>query len=857
MQPLLKKLQSLEQINSEENIQTVKEIIKEMLNNLPGPITIEKLRHWDNDIYVNWNSIAESEYSLILNCLIGLFNNEWPLKKLENGDYLLDSSIYLIFSIDHSTAFILSSLNAIFSTVDSTKFEQLIMIFEKCLKCNFWLPAAIMELSCMKNDRNVVNEQQFIQFLVGAPIRAANYFKGNVPNTFNDDRYCGIIMLAILNSIFCMAKINQSESEIIFKEEFISKLFGRIIINFNKQKKSKIIPKIFTILNNWSTQNQLRTSINKMIYKLNRSAIEIAVQYILDLDEPQFILGECINKSADWKYVLVTKFPLNAYTTDTRQIYNLVRYLSCNGNHLNVILEEISRIWSVKSSISLQSIEQQIYYSKFILLALKMMNEDNLKKMNISIKSILHKGVKAHLEALDSTIRVIGMITAEISMNFLNKEDQLLFDYDNFAEEEKNIIAELRHVMNYNIEVTRELNLDNILQEIFNIAFSTDKMEAENSKASALCIQTTEIAAIVTNQSFLAHPSTVEQPDSDDDDDLKPYDMPDDDKMVYDKRPRFVMDLLDLICNTDDPDVYSQCMMCSTELIKEKLSTDITDIAIKCLATLITIEERFYMENFEQCRFSGCVAVVTIRPKQSAEYLCNEFNCKTKYSINKRILMLNVLCQAAKDLSFSNLESNCSRSDHKQITSKLHGKLLFKKNQMDTLVEARRIISERLEGKTRRFTSSFTLSNNGERINRFAPVAGYFFFPLIKALSQEQYSDFILQQALLNALTNITYAAQNCPIIAKISSEVFGVSTLLRFHPEPKIRLSILQMIAAALIATPPVLIQTHFVSEIQEIIEWLNQILKFDVFKGEVNAECRELAKHVLSLSINILKEI
>lgn len=844
-------------MDSSDNVEAVNNIITETLSNLPGPVTVEKLNRLDQTVYSDWDALAEEEFASILKELIRLFGRIWPLQMAHNTQFI-DPRVVLIFSIDHSATFIAISMNEMLSSRNSVKFDQLVPIFESCIRSDYWLPAAIIDLSFNSNPgtQNLMLEQKVTQLLLSAPSRIANQMQRNMPQQFRDEPYCSRLMLAILRSIVFMANVNHQQNEERFATDFLARLISRIVVDFCKTDTAKVFSKVFEIFGKWSAEAPYSTFTKQIISQMSRPAIEACVSYILNQYEPELILGNSVTSSDDWKFVLQTKLPLTVFTTETRPIRNLVRYLS---QHLPEaqrikILEDVAKDWSGKSSIRFQSIEQQLYDTKFILLGLKWFE---VTSHTVSeIKSILHRGVKNHLESLSTTVRLIGMITVEIALNYLNRDGELRFEYDTFSKDEQNIVAELRALMEWTDEQPApEATVDGSVEELQEIASSINSC-IEERRLDAPRIETTEIIETAAKCTTLAQPVQVDQIDSDDDD-LQAYDAPNDTSEAHDKRPRYLSNLIETIRNTDDPDLYSQALICCTDLVKEKLADDIGDIGNRILALLISLQERFYVENHEEHRFAGCVAVVVVKPKESAEYLCKEFNSEaTVYSISTRIFILDVLCEAAKQLS--SFQTETSKEIEESKISRSSGKLLFAEDTENKLIEARQVIRDRLEMKTRRFAHASTKMQRSERINRFAPVAGDFLFPLIRVVSQRllKYdSEHVVKHKLINAIANIILAAKNSPMLTKIAAEIFDLSMAIRFHPETEIRLAVMQMIAATLVATPPSICQAYFAPQIKELIMWLQDGLSMNVLKREKSAECRELAHNVLAIAANVLQ--
>lgn len=872
---LTENVRLLERISSAQDVKRVQEFISNALNCLPGPATPEKLTHMDDAIYIDWNSIASHEYAAILDELIRLFDETWPL-----ATGAIDPKIIELFSIDHNAAFVLTTLSAIFSKVNATKFPLLVRIFEQCLRIDTWLVSAFIDLSNCNDDVNRTNVRpnnlrqiELVQFLVSAPNRVANYYEGKIPNTFMPDTYCSILLLAFIKALHFTTEANSIQKCEMFNGEFFAILFSRIAIDFNLNRTSKVLPKVIAILANWSADEKYCKLIQQMMRHINRNAMEHVALYILETDRSDRLLGDAVTSSEDWNFVLQTKLPFMMHPNDNRVVMHLIEYLALRQSDavLLKMLADVARAWSSKMWINSQSLEQHVYLTKLILLGVHRFRIKDSPGSAREIKLIIQKGVRNHMECLQSTIRAIGMVTAEIVMNYLSDfaakaEDELHFEYDRFNADEQTLITELMAYPKWTSQ-PQQIHIDFVIEEFVQISQAGSGQIPKTFPIQSVKIETMEVEASLTPSSAgcmaLAQPMECNDIDSDDDD-LQPYDLTNDKPQAEDKAPRYLIDLRDLLQETVDPDVFEQCMVSGASLITEKLPNDISDIGIQLLELFIGLEKKFYMEHFEQHRFTACVTICCVQPKECAHYLCKEFHTEVgRCSIGKKVFMLDVLSETAKALSKLDVKKPIQPTDR---ATRAPGKLLEINDSNDTLAEAKLIISERIQRKTRRFAHPTMAAYRNEQINKFANVAGDFFFPLVYGLGTQQLSlsrhslkhdtDNIVLYSLLHTIATITLAAQNCPIISKIAPEVFELSTLLRFHPEAKVREGVLKMIAAALMATPTYTLQTQFAAHLNELRLWLEQCVSFNIIRGEKDAECREFAKHVLAMCLNALSQ-
>lgn len=884
---LLHSIQSIDKLRSVRDVARANEIIAEMVLHLPGPVTPEQLCRIDSDANVNWNQVARNEYAKILCELIRLFDSEWPVN-INNDDpnqWTINQNVFNLFSIDFSFDFVHVSLVHIFAKSNASKLSTLIKIFESCIRNEKWLVAAFIDVCFVQHSSRMPaqnDQDRFIQLLLAAPNRIANHLKGKHSTIFDSEPFCNVLLLALIQACSFIATINQKTDERkLFCSKFLGQLLGRIAVDFHCNRTSKVLPTAFQVLSLLMDEcDTLKTIVHEMIMNLPRTSLNISIWYILNMDNPNDFLCDAVNESSDWNFLLKTKIPLQSNTLDDKRLKNLVKYLSTklSAKECDDMLQDVLKAWS--SKISMNSIEQQFYLSKFIVLAIAVFKLERTNEHN----AIVYNGIQNHMKGLDQTILAIGLITTEIVLHKLrpseNDEFKLNFDYDGFTDESKMIVSEIRAMYEHAEESPPKngVDIDVAISKLYTLynqnesrieskvfASTTTIIENTSIESGALLASTKRADEIVTNAWSEIESDIL---DSDDDDDnLQAYDTSNDRPLIEEKRPRYLNDLRDTLLETDDPDIFEQCMICSTALINEKLPNDITNIGLRLLQTFIDLEERFYMENFEILRNSACVAICCIEPKVCAAYLCKECHAEIGHStIARKVLLLEMLAETAKALSMLNIKKDESNEEAPVPTKRMRKLIDESDNHEKRLDEIKRTISDRLAQKTRHFAHpTANIFKNAKR-NRFADVAGDFLFPLLYGFGKEQLTlygikntlkydtDNILLQTFLITVSTITLASQNCPIITKIIPEVFQLALLLRFHTEPKIRMAVLQMIASILIAAPKYLLQTHFLNYVQEIHQWLQECLSYNIVKNEKNIECREWAHNVMALCVETL---
>lgn len=882
--------QSIERIESKKDVESVNKNLMELLEWLPGPVTPEQLLRMDQSLYVDWYSIARNEYSMILESILKIVDHDWlGQQEDQNTGFKL---LAQLFTIDHNYELCFERVSALVTFKRLSMYPALVNILEQIVASESFLFSLIVDISHKQTlsaveESNLENrKQRIIQLLASTPNIVANQLKGQIADAFVPQSYCAHILIAILKAIHFVSTAKMVFKTDCFDTSFISRFIGRILIDFNSERTSTAIPKLIDLLEIWSMQNEYhRKHIQNVLLFLNRNAIEVISEYLLESNKINYILGKAFKQSADWRYCLATKLPLLTYSKSDRMIINLVRYLSHvsdRDEELYNVFIDVLKLWSSTTTISSQSVDHHLYLTKFVIISATMLTLNCTENRSSEIQKTIHRGVMNHIKSLHSMVRAMGMITAELlcnQFNNINEDDKLKFEYDTFSEDIKQMVRHLQDLSCLNLDEydsdAASLNEDTILNDLCSIAsksrlpFECTTQNRMPRKAST-SIVTTEIESHSISQPVISKSNTRNSLDEDDldsdDDDLEPYDMSNDTSDKAEKAPKYLIDLRENLLETDDPDVFQISLEVCEELILQKMPNEDVRLGLDLLQILIGLKRKFYMENFHALRFAGCVAICCCFPKDCAEYLCTEIHSEAgRYAVTTKTMMLDILSQTAHSLSKITINKKEIKEDKVQSTT-MPKKLVNFRNETKSLENSRKIIWERIESKTRRFATKTPHPFMNAQKNRFADVAGYFFFPLLYGFGKQQLmftsttnalkhdTDNILLLSFLHTISVVTIASQNCLIVSKFGPEIFGLSSVLRYHTEPRVRLGVLQMLASAFMVIPKSELVMYCYNEICEVRLWLEQVLSTNIIRGETNSECREVAKHVMSFCLDTL---
>jgi len=911
---LLEVLCNIHDIKSRINLEAIRKSVSNYIRFLPGPITPQKYSDIDSDMKIN-----ATLYGRILEEIIDKFDHDWPLN--ENG---LDPLIKQLIIVNGATIFILSESLRILTAAlnkseDKKAIHVIVMILEDLLKSDA-IFSSIVD-TCRYELQSYMQEEELdeacrsaVQVLISLPNRISNKLQFDTPKFYTLQIYTKVLYF----HIFCaISFLNDGlrESNIKPRVTALSFLISKIVISLKPIDFS-----CFTdIIEKCCFENKRgeRYLIESIFRSLDSTAIEYVATLFLKHCNPKIgvrpVLGNLLTES-NWKYILMTKIPLMRYYDDANLAINLISYLSSFSNEHDILSElliKLLEVWSDGSILNHAHVEQRRYITQLIILSIKSCKDHLSKDETDLCQKLLLSGISIHLECTNIYLRAMGMITGEICINALSTADapKLKFEYNNMTTRVSKLVESLKDLSTLRliIDVKEQYEYDDELiigdlifdslrsKKIYQLGIdcgilSNFKKVQKLKIKDNICLSKTNEAdnnSIEKNKTQqMAENKVAESNDNSDldsDDDLVPYAMTDDLMKPSKICPLYLRDVRDNLTDEqmiNDPDVFAESLLACDKLIQTQLSNDDVSFAIELLQLLITLRQQTYVENFESIIFNCCVRIVTVCPKEGAEYLCKEFyEDAGKYSLNQRLVFLDVLAESAKRLSEINIDETNNMNDSvdeaiekKQIVKhvslfinmKEHKKQEWYINDIDIDLEAlqnrsknwREIVDKRIASHTRRFAGSS--KSPKMHVNQFANVASSFFYPLLYGFDRKDaykfksikiYSDQmnILLLRYLKTLSTIMLAAQNCVLAPKMGKEILELTWTLRHHTEAPVRLAVIENIGSVLITVPQDAIINELLQLVLEIREWL--MLSQNIIHGEHDVNCRTLNKKVLSL--------
>ena len=743
-------------IKNDNEAQILASLINEILEYLPGPLTIQKIDRIDDTFWQNFDNFAETKFAQIVQKIVSILDIN-----ITKTEFWFE--IEQIFQIE-SLNFFNESIQVILDEFKNNPKNRdfLVILLENCLKSNSLFASIMSGSLSLDNDlekESVFFDQKwrhFIQNLISIPNRVSNHFGNKSPEFFQLDNYLKTLLFNCLTVIDIVILLNlKPEQNFVY-------LLDKILLNFNQNRV--LIENFLLILTKWSLDNlKFRKKFQQILAYFDRNSIEICTTILVKI--PNYptvkIFENIVLKSENWYYILFEKIPFSSNNIVNSKILieNLVKYLKNFQQHFEKFFLKILTIWSKKSFINHENELRQIFLTKLLIRCSK-----NCLNYLTDHSSILYAGVSKHLESCNDFVKILGMVVGE-----LFSEQKLQFDYNNYNNDIKQLVSELKDFY-YQIDdndsgsffdINEDQLLSNFCQKVVITAHS-------NTSSNNDVIKTDLRDETLKKVSQINICETVIDSD-DDDDDLKPYDMSNDKKSVK-KPPAYLRDLVEGLLDSDNLEYFTICLENCEELIRKQLSEDDISLSVNLLEILLFLEPKSVgsIDNFETIILNSCVSIAVIHPKSSAIFLCKVFHTEDRiYSLSQKMLVLKIIQETVKNFD-----------------------------------------------------------QNG---NYFLNL-GYFYFPLLYGccdkgiflkFMQNDCFDVMLLQNYLKTLGLIFEKSSNSPLVLKMFREMFLIVWNLRFHPIIEAKMAFVEFLCVALYFVPANLLNSEANNELEQIFEW------------------------------------
>ncbi|XP_014862552.1 PREDICTED: telomere length regulation protein TEL2 homolog isoform X2 [Poecilia mexicana] len=531
------------------------------------------------------------------------------------------------------------------------------------------------------------------------------------------------------------------------------------------------------------------------------------------------ITGNLVLTNKKAQFVLTHKVLLLQYKYQTRVLRTVLGYLASDRDRrplLIQVLRSVSQAWANPSAVKHTPQEQQLYVSKTLLLAASLLTDAELQELRSDLLQCLLGGMQSHLDSSAVGIRTLGMVVGEcLSARMDLSGTKLKFEYDQNEE-------------------TREL------LSLMTPSVCPDPDPDRDPEVAAWSEGTRESSQVKS-----ASQRSKSDPDSDldSDDDLPPYDMSGDVEASRAAPPRYLRDCLEALISSDDSLRVELSLRAAESLVRRNFCAA-KEISVQMTKVLLHMEDRFGISGFLVLRQAAMVALAAVDSVPVTRYLTTEFY-SLNYSLRQRLDILEVLALAAQELSKPAADKVIAAAS--ELTP----------YQSTSAASWRQEVEKRIQNKTKRISKGCAPPAAAAAPNRYAPVAGYFFFPLLRNYDKPEVtfdllgSDHLVLGRLIHTLGLFMHLAVNAPIAAQMGAALLDFVWAVRYHADQTVRRGVLFAVCSVFLSMPSQALMMDLSQQLLETRTWLA-----DVAEVDPDADCRNLAVQSLVLLDQNLKK-
>ncbi|XP_044034486.1 telomere length regulation protein TEL2 homolog [Siniperca chuatsi] len=554
------------------------------------------------------------------------------------------------------------------------------------------------------------------------------------------------------------------------------------------------------------------------------------VQAVSGPDALGRIIGNLVLTNKKAQFVITHKLLLLQYKYETPVLRIVLGYLAADRERrplLIQVLRSVSQAWANPSAVKHTPLEQHLYVSKALLLSVSLLKDSELQELRSDLLQCMLGGMQSHLDSSVVRIRHMGMVVGEcLSSRMDINGTKLKFEYDQDEE-------------------TREL--------LSLMTPAGDEPEAEPVNGVDSPQGTNETTPSTQNVSSLnksgPQPSKTD-PDSDldSDDELTPYDMSGDQELSKASPPRYLRDCLETLISSEDPVRVELSLRVAEGLVRKNIFAT-REISVQLTKVLLHMDDKYSINGFMSLRQATMVALTVTDCIPVTQYLTTEFY-SLNYSLRQRLDILEVLALAAQELYKPIMEK-------KDPSMSIAASTDLTPYPGDNPVHWRQEVEKRIQSKTKRLRKGATQPPAKATPNRYAPVAGYFFFPLLRNYDKPQVtfdllgSDHLVLGRLIHTMSLFMHLAVNAPIAGQMGHALLDFVWAVRYHVDQMVRRGVLFAVCSVFLSMPTQNLLVDLGDQLFETRTWLA-----DVAEGDPDADCRSLAVQSLVLMDKSLKK-
>ncbi|XP_007423899.1 telomere length regulation protein TEL2 homolog isoform X1 [Python bivittatus] len=767
-------------------------------------------------------AFTRNYFTTFVQCLLSNLSPDWPEQFPSEEAKELWASFFIDGPADQSFMVL---LDTIISTEPSFRLNKTVDTLEQFLQKS-GLSALIWE-TCKQHTEtgSLVLQEAILSKVVCLPDHLANKLQGDNRPVFFPQNYFPLLGTEIVQ---VMERISGSlRGGLDCSISFVSQVLGKVCVQ-GRQKEllNVLVPHL-------ASRTQSDCIWQRICWRLFESVpdrwMEAVVCGLVQATSGPAVLsrllGNLVVKNKKAQFVITQKLLLLQYSFPTEVLQTLLGYLALDITRrslLTKILRELLETWSSSSAVKHSPAEQQLYISKAILLCLSHLKEEEISTNRQELLTSLMEGMKCHLDSNLPRIRRMGMVVAECVSTRITPEGPAL----EFQYEEDDEIKELKSLLTQRLEETSDAEPPN----------------TGDSRPSIAALHSSVTPDLDTSE----EPEQGVDSELDSDDDLVPYDMSQDKELKKIRAPTYIRDCIAILTGPEDADKYEAAVGVLEALIRRDTATA-QELSVELAKVLLHLEEKSYIEGFVGLRQGALVAVTVTDPIRVAQYLTSEFY-SLNYSLRQRMDILDVLAVSAQELSRP-------ASPHSKQSPRRPRIQVLPCNSSSP--DWQKVVDERIRSKTRRFAKGQSQAEPLCTPNQFAPVAGYFFFPLLRNFDRPLTTfdllgdDHLVLGRLAHTLAILMYFAVNAVVATAMGKALLEFVWALRFHTDTYVRHGLLSSVSSILLSVPAEHLLEDMTEELLETQAWLA-----DVTEKDPDGDCRNLALQNLLLMENLKKK-
>lgn len=298
--------------------------------------------------------------------------------------------------------------------------------------------------------------------------------------------------------------------------------------------------------------------------------------------------------------------------------------------------------------------------------------------------------------------------------------------------------------------------------------------------------------------------------------------------------PVYLRDCLNNLMS-DEPDLLEVTLHSLAALVR-RAPDDLHELSVPIANALIHLNNEYQLRDFDRCLADSLTALIAGSTVKVVTFLTGQFYA-SNYSLQQRMLMLDVLARGARELSALPKLTSTGHNEPPRTAQ-----LSFTSHATVT-----RAITRPTPPKT--------------AINKFAPNAGLFIYPLLQhydrksALLDLYNQDGIVLGQLLYSLgvfVECLNGSAAAPVLLQISHALLEVVWALRHHPALTVRRALLYLCLTMGSAVPfAVLSADELRGELSELLAW-----GVSVVKDDADEDCRVLATALVTKLVPLIDQ-